>query len=116
MWFGALLTGFGIAYIGVGQWLFKHAKEYRLPFHVYSYFLLAIGILIALPNSDSSRYPLLTSLIVTFASLGLLAYIYNRVIETTLASLLFIWIFVLSLILMNIPPQASGFAFILLAL
>jgi len=115
MWFGALLTGFGIAYISIGQELVKRAKEYRMPFHVYSYFLLAMGIVIALPNLDSSRYPLLTALIVTFVSLGLLAYIYNRVIETTLASLLFIWLFVLSLIILNVPPQASGFAFVLLA-
>ncbi|HSO14069.1 MAG TPA: hypothetical protein VLT51_16960 [Anaerolineales bacterium] len=115
MWLGTLLTGFGIAYIGIGQWLFKHAKEYRLPFHLYSYFLFTLGILLALPNPDSSRYPLLISLIVTFVSLGLLAYIYNRVIETTLASVLFIWLFVLSLELLKVPEQAHGFAGVLLA-
>ncbi len=43
-WFGAVLGGFGLAYIGIGQWLFKRAKEYRLPFHVLAYLLCALGI------------------------------------------------------------------------
>ena len=119
IWFGALLAGFGIAYIGIGQWGFKRAKEYRLPLHFYSYILLTIGILIAIPDPHSvfipERYPLLISLTVTFISLGLLAYIYNRFIETSLASVLLIWLFVLSLQLLKVPQQAYGFVFVVLA-
>ncbi len=119
IWFGALLTGFGITYVGIGQWVFKRAKEYRLPLHVYTYFLLTIGILIAIPDPHSTfipeRYPLLVSLSITFISLGLLAYFYNRFIETSLASVLFIWLFVLSLQLLRVPQQAYGLAFVVLA-
>src|SRR4030095_9507429 len=52
---------------------------------------------------------------VTVASLGVLAYIYNRALETTLASLLLIWSFIISLNLLKVPLQAQGLAFVLLA-
>ena len=110
-WFGALLTGFGLAYIGLGQWLFKRVQEYRLPLHLLSYFFFVIGILLAAVD----QYTLLTALLVTVASLGVLAYIYNRVIETTLAGVLFVWSFALSLDLLKIPLQAQGLAFVLVA-
>ena len=119
LWFGATLTIFGISYIGIGQLLKKQADEYRLPLHVYSYILFAIGILIAIPDPYSSanwdRYPLLLALIVSFISLASLAYIYNRVAETSLASVLFIWLFTLSIGLTKVTQQAHGLAFILLA-
>jgi len=119
IWFGTLLTGFGIAYVGVGQWVFKRAKEYRLPLNVYAYLLLTIGILSTIPDPHSTsipeRYPLLISLSITFISLGVLAYLYNRFIETSLASVLFIWLFVLSLQLLKVPQPAYGFAFVVLA-
>jgi len=114
MWFGALLAGFGIAYIGIGQIFAKRIVELRLPLHTYSYLLLTIGIFLARPDTRSfvvvDRFPLLITLIVAFASI-----IYNRVVETTLASLIFIWVFVLSLDMLKVPSQAHGFAFILLA-
>jgi hypothetical protein len=110
-WFGARLTGFGLAYIGLGQRLFKHVKEYRLPLHVYPYFFFVIGIALAV----AEQYALLVALLVTITSLGVLAYIYNRVSETTLASLLLIWAFVTSLNLLKVPLQAQGLAFVLLA-
>ncbi|HSG45019.1 MAG TPA: hypothetical protein VLA72_17870 [Anaerolineales bacterium] len=119
MWFGALLTGFGIAYIGIGQWLVKRIAELRLSLHSYSYLLLTIGIFLARPDGYplevADRLPLLIALTVAFVSLIVLAITYNRVIETTLASLMFIWVFVLSLDMLKVPAQAHGFAFILLA-
>ena len=110
-WFGALLTGFGIAYIGLGQWLFKRARAYRLPLHIYPYFFFIIGIILA----AASQYALLTTLLITVASLGILAYLYNRAIETTLAGLLLIWAFVTALELLKVSRQAQGLAFVLLA-
>jgi len=119
LWFGTSLGVVGLAYIVLGQRLARYAKEYRLPLHTYSYALLVIGILIAIPNPNSSaipgRYPLLLELILAFASLASLAYIYNRVFETTLAGTLFIWLFLLSLDMVKVPRQAHGLAFILLA-
>ena len=110
-WFGALLTGFGIAYVGLGQLLLKQAREYRLPLHAYPYFFFLIGIMLAAAN----QYALLTALLITVASLGILAYLYNRAIETALAGLLLIWAFVGILDLLNVPQQAQGLAFVLLA-
>ena len=119
MWFGALMAGFGIAYIGTGQWLAKRISELRLPLHTYSYLLLTIGIFLARPDSqlftEVDSLPLLIALTITFASLTTLAFIYNRVVETTLASLMLIWVFVLSLDMLRVPAQAHGFAFVLLA-
>jgi hypothetical protein len=88
-WFGTTLAGFGLAYLGIGQLLFKRAKEYRFPLHVFVYLLC----LIAIPLSSADQYALLTSLLITVASAGILAYLHNRVIETIIASLLFIWPF-----------------------
>ncbi|HEU0295271.1 MAG TPA: hypothetical protein VFR47_21200 [Anaerolineales bacterium] len=110
-WFGALLAGFGIAYIGLGQWLFKRTREYRLPLHLYPYLFFLIGILLATTN----QYALLAALLITVTSLGILAYFYNRAIETTLAGLLLIWSFVITLDLLKVPQQARGLAFVLLA-
>ncbi len=110
-WFGAALTGFGAAYIGIGQGLFKRASEYRLPLHIYPYFFFLIGI----PLAMSNQYALLVALSITIAALGLIAYFYNRAVETTLASLLTVWLFTTVLDLLKVPPQAHGLAFILLA-
>jgi hypothetical protein len=110
-WFGAVLTGFGIAYVGLGQWLSGRAREYRLPLHIYPYLLFIIGIVLA----TADQYALLTALLVTVTSLGILAYLYNRAIETTLAGLLFIWSFVIILDLLKVPQPAQGLAFVLLA-
>ena len=119
MWFGAVLAGFGIAYIGIGQIFAKRVIELRLPLHTYSYLLLIIGIFLARPDTYTSsvadRVPLLTALTIAFASLVALAFVYNRVVETTLASLMYIWVFVLSLDMLKVSAQAHGFAFVLLA-
>ena len=119
LWFGTSLAVIGFAYIGLGQQLARRVKEYRLPLHAYSYALLFIGILIAIPDPYSSvvseQYPLLLALIITFASLVSLVYIYKRIIETTLAGALFIWPFLLSLDMLKVPKDAHGLAFVLLA-
>lgn len=110
-WFGAVLGGFGLAYIGIGQWLFKRTKEYRLPFHVIAYLLGALGILMA----ASDAYGLLITLLITVISAGVLAYLYDRVIETALASLSFLWGFQLSLDILEIPYYAQLLGYALLA-
>jgi len=110
-WLGAVLAGFGLAYIGIGQWLFKRAKEYRFPFHVYTYLLCIIGIFISTPDI----YAFLTALLVTVISMAVLAYLYNRVVETVIASLLFVWPFQLLLDIFNVPYYAQNLGLALLA-
>ncbi|MEP7134399.1 MAG: hypothetical protein ABI904_05655 [Chloroflexota bacterium] len=119
LWLGAILALLGLAYIGAGQGLFKYAKEYRLPFHTYVYALCTLGILISIPSYSSTsiadRYPLLTTLLITVASTIGLAYLYNRVVETIIASLLFVWFFQLSLEIFKTPIYAQSLAYVLLA-
>src|SRR5258706_8595872 len=119
LWLGTTLAFLGLAYIGVGQGLSKYAKEYRLPFHTYVYLLCTIGILISIPGetyaTKADGYPLLTALLITVASTTILATIYNRIVETVIASLLFIWPFQLSLKIFEIPVYAQTLAYVLLA-
>ncbi len=110
-WLGAALAGFALTYLGAGQLLFKRAKEYRFPFHVFVYLLCIIAIPLASPN----RYALLTSLLFTFLSTSILAYLYNRILETALASLLFILPFQIALDIFEVTPYAQGLAYVLLA-
>jgi hypothetical protein len=110
-WFCAVLGAFGLAYIGIGQWLFQRAREYRLPFHVVSYLLCALAILISVPDA----YALLAAVFVTVIAAGILAYLYDRVVETALSSMLFIWGFQLALNILRIPPYAQTLGYALLA-
>lgn len=110
-WFGVVLGAFGLAYIGIGQWLFQRAKEYRLPFHAITYLLCALGILISFPDA----YALLTVLLVTVIAAGSIAYLHDRVIESALASLLFIWAFQLALNNVGIPHYTQTLGYALLA-
>ncbi len=109
-WLGALIAAFGLAYVGAGQRLFQRAKEYRLPFHVFTYLLSIIGLFSAGPNDDA----LLASLLIIVASLATLAYLYNRVVETILASLLFLWPFQIILDRLKIPENMQSLAYTLL--
>ena len=119
LWLGATLATLGLAYIGVGQGLYKYVKEYRLPFHTYVYLLCTIGIVIAIPSSiittNADWYPLLITLLIAVASSSALAYIYNRIVETIVASLLFIWSFQLSLNILETPAYIQTLAYVLLA-
>ena len=110
-WFGAVLTGFGLIYIGVGQVLLKRAKEYRLPFHVFTYLVCMVGIFVSAPD----LYLFLTALLVTVLSAAIMAYLYNRVVETVIASLLFVWPFQLSLDIFNFPYAVQTLGYALLA-
>jgi len=110
-WLGTVLTALGLAYIGLGQSLLKRAKEYSLPFHVYTYLLCIVGILV----SSADVYTLLTALLVTVISMAVMAYVYNRVVEIVIASLLFMWPFQLSLDIFNVPYYAQNLGFALLA-
>jgi len=86
-WLGGVLAGLGFAYFGAGQVMSRKGKEYRFPLHTIVYVLSIIGIPLAL----KSDYAALTALSITTVTLIGLAYLYNRVVETTIASLLFIW-------------------------
>ncbi|MBI5823464.1 MAG: hypothetical protein HZB18_05500 [Chloroflexi bacterium] len=110
-WFGTTLAGFALAYLGAGQLLFKRAKEYRFPLHVFVYLLCFVAI----PSSSADRYALLTSLLVTVTSAGILAYLYNRVVETVIASLLFIWPFQLLLGIFKVEAYSQALGYVLLA-
>jgi len=118
LWLGATLAGLGLAYINVGQSLFKYTKEYRLPFHTYVYLLCTIGILISVPTgryTATDWYSLLTALLIAVTSATILAYLYNRIIETIIASLLFLWPFQLSLQIFEVPTYTQTLAYALLA-
>jgi hypothetical protein len=110
-WLGAALTGFALAYVGVGQWLLKRAQEYRFPFHVFAYLLCIAGVFTAASNINS----FFVALLLTVISAGLLAYIYQRVIETTIASLLFVWPFQLLMEIVFVPSYAQILGLALLA-
>jgi hypothetical protein len=110
-WFGAVLAGFALIYFEAGQLLFNRAKEYRFPFHVFIYLLCFIAI----PWASTDRYALLASLLITIVSAGILAYLYNRVIETVIASLLFIWLFQLLLEIFKIASYLQSLGYVLLA-
>jgi hypothetical protein len=110
-WLGTALAGFGLAYVGIGQWLFKRAQEYRFPFHVFVYILCIAGVFTA----ASDIYSFFVALLLTVTSTGLLAYVYQRVIETTVASLLFVWLFQLLMEIVSVPPYAQILGFALLA-
>ncbi len=117
-WLGPVLVALSLVYLGTGQRLSKRIKEYRLPWHVFVYVLCTVGIAASLPDAYSfsltDRFPLLISLLLTVASMGVLAYIYNRVIETTLAGLALVWAFGLSLHVFRIPWEAHSLAYVLL--
>jgi hypothetical protein len=119
IWLGATLACLGLAYLGVGQGLFKYTKEYRLPFHTFAYLLCTIGILISIPGysttTNADWYPLLTALFIAVTSAAILATIYNRIAETIIASLLFIWPFQLSLQLFEVPTYTQTLAYAILA-
>jgi hypothetical protein len=122
LWLGPALAVLSLAYLAVGQQLYRRAKEYRLPWHIFAYVLCTVGILASIPHPTSLsllkdapiHYPLLTALLLTVASAGLLAYLYNRVIETTVAGLLFIWAFGLALQVFKIAADAQNFGYVLL--
>jgi hypothetical protein len=110
-WLGPVLAGLAMVYIGSGQLLRRYKAEYRFPFHLLAYFIGTIAIGIAFQD----RAALMTTLYINVAALGTLAAVYNRLPETILAGLLFIWPFQLSLNLSAILPHAHSFAYILLA-
>ncbi|HLF74225.1 MAG TPA: hypothetical protein VI524_07765, partial [Anaerolineales bacterium] len=110
-WFGAALTGLALAYIGAGQILFRRAREYRLPFHVFAYLFCTAGIAVSVPD----RYALPAALLVTVLAAALTAYLYNRVAETVIASLLFVWPFQLLLDIFKVPSAVQTFGYSLLA-
>ena len=110
-WLGAILSAIGFTYVAVGQGLHRRAKEYRLPLHIYPYFFFLIAILTAIGNQNA----LLVSLGMTVISLGWLAHIYNRVIETTLAGVLSVWFFTVALDLIKLPRESYSLVFALLA-
>jgi hypothetical protein len=56
----------------------------------------------------------LIAILLTVTSAGILANVYNRVLETTVACLLFVWAFALSLNVFQIPQEAHGIAYVLL--
>jgi hypothetical protein len=118
-WLGATLATLGLAYIGAGQGLFKYAREYRLPFHTYVYALCTVGVLTSIPGKtytvNADWYALLTVLLITVTASGILASIYNRIVETIIASLLFIWPFQLSLQLLETPAYVQSLAYVALA-
>ena len=84
---------------------------------MFVYVLCTVGIFVSIPDSYSfslsERHPLLIALLLSVASAGILAYVYSRVVETTIACLLFVWAFALSLNVFQIPQEAHGIAYVL---
>ncbi len=111
LWFGTVLAGLALIYIALGQFLLKKNKSYRFPLHFYSYILFFSGILIAWTDQAALQITLYLVVI----SLAWLSYIYKRMVESTLAALLFIVPFQQSLELSSLPEHAYSLAYILLA-
>jgi len=110
-WFGAVLAGLALVYVGVGQLLARRNVAYRFPPHAYAYGLTVISVLVAL----NAKAPLMTSLYLAVVVLASLAFVYRRVAETAVASALFLWPFFLTLQLLNVTPHAFSLAYALLA-
>jgi len=70
-----------------------------------------VGIFVSAPD----LFSFLTALLVTVLSAAIMAYLYNRVVETVIASLLFVWPFQLSLDIFNVPYAAQTLGYALLA-
>jgi len=111
VWLGGFIAGLGLAYLGIGQLLSKRIKEYRFPLHVLVYILSVISIPLALKND----YTTLTALLIVTASLVVLAYLYNRVLETVMACLLFVWPFTLLLDITKVVIYSHTLGYMLLA-
>lgn len=109
-WLGVALVGLALAYVGLGQLLAQRKAAYRLPPHTYAYALSVVAILVAWGD----RWALLATLYLVVGVLTALAFVYRRTLETSLAALLFIWPFQLSLELSPLTPHAHSFAYALL--
>jgi hypothetical protein len=110
-WLGAVLAGLALVYVGLGQLLARRKVEYRLPLHVYAYAFAVVGIIVALPQA----WVLMTTLYIAVVVFVALTFVYRRWTETTLAALLFIWPFQLSLGLSGLTPHTHSLAYALLA-
>ncbi len=111
LWFGAVLAGLALVYIALGQFLLKKNKSYRFPLHIYSYILFFSGTLVAW----NEQAALQITLYLVVISLAWLSYIYKRIVESTIAALLFAVSFQQSLELFALPEHAHSLAYILLA-
>ena len=111
VWLGAVLAGLALIYIAVGQLLHKQNKTYRFPLHFYAYLLFFSGALIAWSDQSALQITLYLAVV----ALAWLSYIYKRMVENTLAALLFIVPFQQSLELSTLPKHAYTLAYILLA-
>ena len=110
-WLGGVLAVLGLAYLGIGQLLSKRAKEYRFPLHVFVYPLCAISVQLAITDN----YALLTALLIVVTSLVALSYFHNRVVETSMASLLLVWPFALLLDIVKVDIYSHSLGYVLLA-
>ncbi|MCK5428334.1 MAG: hypothetical protein KAI94_02625, partial [Anaerolineales bacterium] len=110
-WLGATLAGLGLVYVGLGEILNRRKAVYRLPLIVYAYQLSIVGILVALQD----QWALLTSLYLVVTVFTILALIYRGIWETTLAALLFLWPFQLTLEMSPLTTHAYSLAYALLA-
>lgn len=110
-WLGAALAALALLYAGVGQLLGQRQPGYRLPVHFYSNVLIPYAIGLAW----EARLPLMTSLYLAVAVLGLLAVFHRSSISAALASALFLAPVYISLQLLNVLPHAFSLVFSLLA-
>jgi hypothetical protein len=74
-WLGVSLIGMGIAYLPIGQLLFRRKEAYRLPLHATALMLGLFGALVALGNQPALMMALYLDVII----LSVLAFMYRRV-------------------------------------
>jgi hypothetical protein len=110
-WFGSVLAGLALIYVGAGWLLAKRHTSYRFPLHVYAYLLSISGVALAWTD----RLALLTTLYMAVVILAALAWIYRRTVEIALAAALLLWPFYLTLQVANVLPHAFSLAYVLLA-
>ncbi|MFC1879306.1 SCO7613 C-terminal domain-containing membrane protein [Chloroflexota bacterium] len=110
-WLGVPLAGLGLVYTGVGQPLGKLKAAYRLPVRVLAYGLAAAGPLAA----SADQLALTVALYISVAVMLVLAALRRSTIELSIAALLFLLPFQLTLDLLHLEPHFYAFAYALLA-
>ncbi len=110
-WLSAVMAALALSYVGSGLLLARRKIQYRLPLHAYAYLLSAVAVLISFRDAWAQ----LATLYLIVAVLAALAFIYRRAIETTLAALVFLWAFYLSLLKSPLEPHAYSLGFALVA-
>ena len=110
-WLGVAIGTLAIVYVGLGVILARRKSEYHWPPDIYAHVLCLAGILVAIGD----RWALLASLYLAVGALGAVAFARRWAWQATLASLLLLWPFELSLELSPLRVHVYSLAYAALA-